>query len=120
VCASFAADRSWLSPDCVHPRHGFVEFTRAPAFDEPWRGQSDAVRGYRHKLALAGHAAVRLTGAVLEVVPDPRPSGRPRWSGVDRAGRYRAEAGAPVDHHSVVQRHVWRAGSTFDLADWHS
>jgi uncharacterized protein len=110
VCASFAVDGSWLSLGCVHPRHGFVEFTGAPAFDEAWRGQPDAVRRHRHELTLARHAAVRLTGAVPAVVPDPRPSGRPRWSGVDRAGSYRAEAWASVDHPSVVQRHVWRGG----------
>ena len=50
VCASFAVDGSWLSLGCVHPRHGFVELTGAPAFDEAWRGQPDAVRRYRHEL----------------------------------------------------------------------
>jgi uncharacterized protein len=110
VCASFAADASWLTLGCAHPRHGFVEFTGAPAFDEAWRGQPDAVRRYRHELTRARHAAVRLTGTVPEVVPDLHPAGRPRWSGVDRAGWYEAEAWAPVDHPSVVQRHVWRAG----------
>jgi uncharacterized protein len=110
VCASFAVDGSWLSLGCVHPSHGFVEFTGAPAFDEAWRGRPDAVRRYRDALALAGHAAVRLTGAVPEVVPDPCRPGRPRWSGVDRAGSYMAEAWAPVDQPGVVQRHLWRAG----------
>lgn len=110
VCASFAVDGSWLSLGCAHPRHGFVEFTGAPAFDEAWRGQPDAVRRHRHQLTLAGHAALRLTGAVPEVVPDPRPSGRPRWLGEDRAGSYEAEAWAAADHPAVAQRHVWRAG----------
>ena len=110
VCASFAVDGSLLSLGCVHPDHGFVEFTGAPAFDEAWRGRPDAVRRYRHTLALAGDAAVRLTGAVPEVVPDPHPPGRPRWSGVDGAGGYLVEAWAPADQPGVVQRHVWRAG----------
>jgi hypothetical protein len=110
VCASFAADGSWLSLGCAHPRHGFVELTGAPVFDEAWRGRPDAVRRYRNELVLARNAAVRLTGGAPEVVPDPRPSGRPRWSGIDRAGGYEAEAWAPADHPSVVQRHVWRAG----------
>jgi hypothetical protein len=110
VCASFAADGSWLSLGCAHPRHGFVELTGAPVFDEAWRGRPDAVRRYRNELVLARHAAVRLTGGASEVVPDPRPSGRPRWSGIDRGGGYEAEAWAPADHPSVVQRHVWRAG----------
>jgi uncharacterized protein len=110
VCASFAADGSWLSLGCTHPRHGFVELTGAPAFDEAWRGQADAVRRYRRELALAGHAAVRFSGAVPEVLPDPGPPGRPRWSGEDRAGSHTAEAWAPADHPSVVQRHLLRAG----------
>ena len=110
VCASFAVDGSWLSLGCVHPRHGFVEFTGAPAFDEAWRGQPDAVRRYRHELTLARHAALRLTGAVPEVVPDPHRPGRPRWSGLDRAGRYEAEAWAAAAQPGVVQRHIWRAG----------
>ena len=110
VCASFATDGSWLSLGCAHPRHGFVELTGAPVFDEAWRGRPDAVRRYRNELVLARHAAVRLTGGAPEVVPDPHPGGRPRWSGIDRAGGYEAEAWAPADHPSVVQRHVWRAG----------
>jgi uncharacterized protein len=110
VCASFATDGAWLSLGCAHPRHGFVELTGAPAFDEAWRGRADAVRRYRRELALGGHAAVRFTGAAPEVLPDPHPPGRPRWSGEDRAGSRTAEAWAPADHPSVVQRHVWRAG----------
>ena len=110
VCASFAVDGSWLSLGCVHPRHGFIEFTGAPAFDEAWRGQPDAVRRHRHELTLARYAALRLTGAVPVVVPDPHPPGRPRWSGVDRAGSYEAEAWAAAAQPGVVQRHVWRAG----------
>jgi uncharacterized protein len=110
VCASFAVDGSWLSLGCVHPRHGFVELTGAPTFDEAWRGRPDAVRRYRRELTLARHAAVRLTGAVPELAPDPGPTGRPRWSGVDRAGRYEVEAWAPPDLPCVVQRHLWRAG----------
>jgi len=110
VCASFAVDGSWLSLGCVHPRHGFVELSGAPAFDEAWRGQPDAVRRHRLELTLARHAVLRLAGAVPVVVPDPRPSGRARWSGVDRGGRYEVEAWAAAAQPGVVQRHVWRAG----------
>jgi hypothetical protein len=110
VCASFAGDGSWLSLGRTHPRHGFVELTGAPRFDEAWRGQPDSVRRHRHGLTLASHAAVRLTGAVPAAVPDPRPSGRPRWSGADPSGTYQAEAWAAVDRPAVVQRHVLRAG----------
>jgi uncharacterized protein len=110
VCASFAGDGSWLSLGCTHPRHGFVELTGAPAFDEAWRGRPDRVRRYRQALTLAGHAAVRLTGAVPAAAPDPRPSGRPRWSGADRSGSYQAEAWAAADRPAVLQRHLLRAG----------
>jgi uncharacterized protein len=110
VCASFARDGSWLSLGRTHPRHGFVELTGAPGFDEARRGQPAAVRRYRHGLTLARHAAVRLTGAVPAAVPDPQPSGRPRWSGADRSGTYQAEAWAAVDQPAVLQRHVLRAG----------
>jgi hypothetical protein len=110
VCASFATDGSWLSLGCAHPRHGFVELTGAPAFHEAGRGRPDAVRRHRHELTLARHAALRLTGAAPPLVPDPGPSGRPRWSGADRAGSYQAEAWAAADQPAVVLRHVWRAG----------
>ena len=59
VCASFAVDGSWLSLGCVHPRHGFVELTGAPVFDEAWRGQPDAVRRHRLERTLARHAFLR-------------------------------------------------------------
>jgi len=110
VCASFACDGSWLSLGRTHPRHGFVELTGAPRFDEAWRGRPDGVRRHRHALTLARHAAVRLTGAVPSAAPSPRPSGRPRWSGADRSGKYQAEAWAVVDQPAVLQRHVLRAG----------
>jgi hypothetical protein len=110
VCASFAVDGSWLSLGRPHPGHGFVELTGASAFDEALRGHPDAVRRYRHQLTLAGNAALRLTGAVPEVAPAPGPPGRPRWSGADRAGSYRAEAWAAAGRPAVTQRHVWRAG----------
>ena len=84
VGASFAPDGSWLSVGCPHPTHGFVELNGAPAFDEALRGRPDAVRRYRHRLTLAGDAALRLTGAVPELAPDPGPA--------------------------VTLRHVWRAG----------
>jgi uncharacterized protein len=110
VCASFSSDGSWLSLGRTHPRVGFVELTGAPGFDEARRGQPADVRRYRHGLTLAHHAAVRLTGAVPAAVPDPQPSGRPRWSGADQSGTYQAEAWAAVDQPAVLQRHVLRAG----------
>jgi hypothetical protein len=110
VCASFALDGSWLSLGCPHPTHGFVELNGAPAFDEALRGRPDAVRRYRRQLTLAGNAALRLTGGVPDLVPEPGPPGRPRWSGADRAGSHRAEAWAAAGRPAVTQRHLWRAG----------
>ena len=104
VCASFAVDGSWLSLGRPHPGRGFVELTGAPTFDEALRGRPDAVRRYRQQLTLAGNAALHLIGVPLEVAPDPGPPGRPRWPGVDRSGRYEAEAWAPADLPCVVQR----------------
>jgi hypothetical protein len=111
VCASFAVDGSWLSLGRPHAGRGFVELTGAPVFDETMRGRPDAVRRHRHQLTLAGYAALRLTGAVPEVTPDPGPPGRPRWSGADRTGSYQAEAWAAVGAPAVTQRHVLWAGS---------
>ena len=110
VCASFAVDGSWLSLGGTHPVHGFVELTGAPGFDEALRGRPEAVRRYRQQLTLAANAALRLTGEVPRLAPDPGPPGRPRWSGADRATVYQAEAWAAVGRPAVTQRHVWRAG----------
>jgi uncharacterized protein len=110
VCASFAVDGSWLSLGCTHPRHGFVELTGAPPFDEALRGRPEAVRRYRHQLTLPANAALRLAGDVPRVAPDPGPPARPRWSGADRAGSYQAEAWAAAGRPAVTQRHIWRAG----------
>jgi uncharacterized protein len=110
VCASFAVDGSWLSLGRPHPGRGFVELTGAPPFEEAWRGRPDAVRRHRRELTLAANAALRLTGAVPEAVPDPGRSGRPRWSGADRGVSYEAEAWAAAGQPAVVQRHRWRAG----------
>jgi uncharacterized protein len=110
VCASFAPDGSWLSLGRPHPTRGFVELNAAPAFDEALRGRPDAVRRYRRELTLAANAALRLTGAVPALAPEPGPPGRPRWAGADRAGSYRAEAWAAPGRPAVTQRHRWRAG----------
>ena len=112
VCASFAVDGSWLSLGRPHPGRGFVELTGAPTFDEALRGRPGAVRRYRSQLTLASSAALRLTGEVPEVTPDPGPSDRPRWSGVDRSGSHQAEAWADAGRPAVTQRHVLGAGPT--------
>jgi len=47
VAASFARSGSWLSLAAFHARHGTVELTNLPRFDERLRGKPDAVRRYR-------------------------------------------------------------------------
>lgn len=47
VAASFAPSGSWLSLAAFHARHGTVELTNLPRFDERLRGKPDAVRRYR-------------------------------------------------------------------------
>jgi hypothetical protein len=47
VAASFAPSGAWLSVAAFHPRHGTVELTNLPPFDERLRGTPAAVRRYR-------------------------------------------------------------------------
>jgi hypothetical protein len=47
VCASLDGSGAWLSLGTYHSRHGFVELTALPTFDERGRGDPAAVRSYR-------------------------------------------------------------------------
>lgn len=47
LCASFDGNGAWLSLGTYHSRHGFVELTAMPAFEESGRGDPAAVRSYR-------------------------------------------------------------------------
>ena len=51
--ASFWRDGRWLSLGAAHPRHGYVELSNAPDFDEAHRGDPGRVRRYRAALAEA-------------------------------------------------------------------
>jgi uncharacterized protein len=51
VCASLADEGRWLSLGTVHPRHGFIELSGAPPFDERRRGRPAYTREYRARLA---------------------------------------------------------------------
>ena len=60
VCASFAADGSWLSIGRLHERWGFVELSGLPPFAETGRGDPDETRRYRRLTTGAEHAWLRI------------------------------------------------------------
>jgi hypothetical protein len=60
VAASFSPEGAWLSVSGYHPRHGTVELSGMPPFDEAWRGDPGAVRRYRGWMVEARHAFLRL------------------------------------------------------------
>jgi hypothetical protein len=81
ICASFSGPGRWLSIGTPHPVHGFVEIIGGPGFDEECRGNAEAVRDYRARLAksesaflsidpidgiLAAEACVAPDGAVMD------------------------------------------------------
>ena len=84
VCASFAPESAaWLSIGSTHDRHGFVELSAVPPFDESGRGDPTATRRYRDRLADSSNAFVRVTldGTVPRLHPDLAAPSRPRWTG---------------------------------------
>lgn len=84
VCASFdLRSAAWLSFAAPHARHGFVELSAVPPFDESQRGDPDATRRYREALTDAAHAFLRVEcdGAAPSLVPDPADPASPRWTG---------------------------------------
>jgi hypothetical protein len=56
LAASFAPSGAWLSLSAFHPRHGTVELTNMPPFDERHRGDAEAVRAYRGAMTDERHA----------------------------------------------------------------
>jgi uncharacterized protein len=64
VCASFAADGSWLSVGTTDPDVGFVELSGMPPFPDDSRGDVAAVRAYRLLMEDASSAFLRVHGAV--------------------------------------------------------
>ncbi|HEY7206749.1 MAG TPA: hypothetical protein VH416_00800 [Gaiellaceae bacterium] len=77
VCASFDRDGAWLSLGTTHSRHGFVELTALPRFDEPRRGDPAAVRRYRGLMTESRHAFLRLDApGWRRVVCNRAPAGR--------------------------------------------
>lgn len=84
VCASFGVGSgAWLSLGAPHERHGFVELSAMPPFDERQRGDPDATRRYRLEMTRDAHAflSVEIDGAQPMLVADPSDPVRPRWTG---------------------------------------
>ena len=90
VCASFGPLGGWLSLGSVHARHGFVELSGLPRFDERWRGDPDAVRRYRRSMTDEATAFLR-------VVPDRGTC------------RHDIRVDALRDEPRLVQRHEFEA-----------
>ncbi|MGH2456881.1 MAG: hypothetical protein ACRDHD_11575, partial [Candidatus Limnocylindria bacterium] len=78
VCASFGPGGGWLSIGTTHPRHGFVELSGAPPFDEAGRGDPVATR--RHRAALADERSAFLSIHPAAASGTATPAG-PRWTG---------------------------------------
>ncbi|MGZ6256271.1 MAG: glycoside hydrolase family 125 protein, partial [Candidatus Limnocylindria bacterium] len=83
LCASFdPGTAAWLSLGAPHERHGFVELSALPPFDERQRGNAAATRRHRLEMTRGAHAflAVEVEGLLPALVPDPSEPVRPRWS----------------------------------------
>jgi hypothetical protein len=112
VCASFdPATAAWLSIGTPHSRHGFVELSAMPPFDEATRGDPAATRAHRRAMAIGAPAlfTVEVHGATPALVADVRDPALPRW----RSGRLRASAWASPDAALIVQR--WSFGERRDV-----
>jgi uncharacterized protein len=86
LCASFdPATAAWLSIGRPDRRHGFIELSGLPPFDERRRGDPSATRRYRHAMTLADHAflSLMIDGTVPLATADFADEGRIRWSGPD-------------------------------------
>ncbi|MCA1570321.1 MAG: glycoside hydrolase family 125 protein [Chloroflexi bacterium] len=110
LCASFdVASGGWLSLGAPHERHGFVELSALPPFDEGSRGDPDATRRYRLEMTLARHAflSVEVDGARPALTPDASDPARPRWAGTTVTVEVEA-----VPEASVI-RQRWEFGPGF-------
>jgi hypothetical protein len=60
VCASLDPEGAWLSLGTTHTRHGFIELTALPRFEERWREDPAAVRRYRQLMTESRYAFLTL------------------------------------------------------------
>lgn len=108
VCASFAADGSWLSVGRPHPRVGFVEINGMPPFDETRRGDPVATRRYRATMIDPGSAFLRVRALgrppprLAVSTDDPRTVS---WRRSEAEGPVAVASGGPGEH-CVTQQ--WR------------
>jgi uncharacterized protein len=110
VCASFVPESgAWLSIGTTHPRHGFVELSAVPPFDESDRGNPTATRRYRARLTDPSHAfvVVTLDGAVPRLRADFASPSVVRWTGDGIS----VDASPGDDVTSVSQRWVIGRGA---------
>ena len=119
LCASFdAGSAAWLSLGAPHERHGFVELSALPPFNEGDRGNPEATRRHRREMTLGRHAflSVEIDGASPSLAADPSDPAHPRWIGAGVA----AEVEADPDT-SVIRQH-WAmpavAGVRIVLRGW--
>ncbi|MGI8999842.1 MAG: glycoside hydrolase family 125 protein [Candidatus Limnocylindria bacterium] len=108
LCASFdTGSAAWLSLGAPHARHGFVELSALPPFDESMRGDPDATRRHRLEMTRPEHAflSVEIDGERPLLKADPSHPSRPRWSGAGLAVEVEAEPDA-----SVI-RQLWAFGA---------
>jgi uncharacterized protein len=99
LCASFdIATASWLSVGAPHHRHGFVELSALPPFEERLRGDRGATRRYRLEMTRGEHAflVVEIDGAPPALVPDIAEVSRHRWTGAGIEVTVEAVPDAPV------------------------
>lgn len=111
LAASFGrATGALLSLLVPHPRHGAVELSAAPPFDERHRGDPAETRRHRARLTEDRFGCLRLEGVeggpfrATEVdLGDPR---RPVWHGL--IGETRVRASATADAAGIAM--AWEAG----------
>lgn len=111
LAASFGVDGSWLSVGWPHERHGFVELSGMPPFQQDWRGDPDAVRRYRTWMTQERFGFLRLelagedVGARTAGVDD---TGHPVWRRRGAGWSCASTAWAPAGRATIVQRTVIR------------
>ena len=127
ICASFdSSSAAWLSVGMAHLRHGFVELSALPPFDDSLRGDPVATRRHRLAMTEAAHAflvveldgsppaldlrvadvdAPAWSGAGVTVVASAEPSGAicQRWSIPRSAGQVRVRLRGRLDRPSLAE-----------------
>lgn len=102
VCASFdLRSAAWLSVGTPHERHGFVELSALPPFDEAERGEPAATRNHRLRMTQGQYAflAVEVRGRRPRMAADTADPQAPAWSA--RGVRARAE---PIPDSSIIRQ----------------